>query len=139
MADVDDQYSDEEVCEKVSDSDDDPDEYVFAPIGELLVSSIENFAIPNGEYYDYKTSKPVAGFSTIRVAKYLNILFIHFAFAPFKSSRYIYIIDKLGVVGTWIRHRLLVSILMGTPPLVAIQVQFYKLCSFRISRCFLMK
>ncbi|XP_020905233.1 sphingosine-1-phosphate phosphatase 2 [Exaiptasia diaphana] len=77
MADVDDQCSDEEVCEKVSDSDDDPDEYVFAPI------------------------------------------------------------DKLGVVGTWIRHRLLVSILMGTPPLVAIQrmrtpfgVKMMKLCSF---------
>ncbi|EDO34697.1 predicted protein [Nematostella vectensis] len=30
-------------------------------------------------------------------------------------------IDKLGVVGRWMRHRLLGSILMGTPPLVAIQ------------------
>jgi len=37
MANVDDQYSDEEVCEKVSDSDEDSNEYVFAPIGECVV------------------------------------------------------------------------------------------------------
>ena len=30
--------------------------------------------------------------------------------------------DKLGPVGRWVRHRLLTSILIGTPPLSAIQV-----------------
>ena len=33
-------------------------------------------------------------------------------------------IDKLGPVGRWLRHRLLSSILIGTPPLVALQVKF---------------
>ncbi|XP_031556967.1 sphingosine-1-phosphate phosphatase 2-like [Actinia tenebrosa] len=61
MADEEDRYSDDESCEKVSDTEEDVEEYVVAPI------------------------------------------------------------DKLGVVGRWIRHRLLASILMGTPPLVAIQ------------------
>jgi len=44
-------------------------------------------------------------------------------FFPFSNTSFVYLIDKLGAVGTWIRHRLLVSILMGTPPLVAIQVK----------------
>ena len=40
-------------------------------------------------------------------------------------------IDKLGPVGRWLRHRLLSSILIGTPPLVALQVNF---CLFAAHR-----
>lgn len=40
-------------------------------------------------------------------------------------------IDKLGPVGRWLRHRLLSSILIGTPPLVALQVNF---CLFAARR-----
>ena len=40
-------------------------------------------------------------------------------------------IDKLGPAGRWLRHRLLSSILIGTPPLVALQVNF---CLFTANR-----
>ena len=40
-------------------------------------------------------------------------------------------IDKLGPVGRWLRHRLLSSILYGTPPLEALQVN---VCLFAADR-----
>lgn len=62
----------------------------------------------------------------------IQLYFLSFD-CPVSKQSYVYSTDKLGAVGTWIRHRLLVSILMGTPPLVAIQVKFstafqYQLC-----------
>lgn len=47
-------------------------------------------------------------------------------------------IDKLGPVGRWLRHRLLSSILIGTPPLVALQVKFYLFAGCRIPSGFLL-
>jgi len=56
----------------------------------------------------------------------------HSQFCQFKSWSFdllLYLffnstIDKLGPVGRWLRHRLLSSILIGTPPLVALQVDY---------------
>jgi hypothetical protein len=47
-------------------------------------------------------------------------------------------IDKLGPVGRWLRHRLLSSILIGTPPLVALQVKFCVFTGYRIPSGFLL-
>ena len=48
----------------------------------------------------------------------------------------IYFSDKLGPAGRWLRHRLLSSILIGTPPLVALQVSYDLFCCRQIG-CFL--
>lgn len=75
------------------------------------------------------------GFGHVRCLRNLSKSFIYrYIFLSISNQNYFHLTDKLGTVGTWIRHRLLVSILMGTPPLVAIQVSFSFRC-FILSRC----
>lgn len=118
----------DETCEKnVSESDEDTEEYVSAPIGENAIVFYRRFNtlshvfkqigvlfshpyLPRVVVHFYRL---FAGFGLLNVRSLIQSLNFNFFCIP----------DKLGPFGRWLRHRLLSSILIGTPPLVALQVK----------------
>lgn len=60
------------------------------------------------------------------VEKYKQKGIVYLVYQALRNNNYIYniifLLDSLGPPGRWIRHKLLESILYGTPVLVAIQV-----------------
>lgn len=87
MADMDGQSSDEEVCEKVSDTDEDHDEYVFAPIGECVVSTKELSLWLLKDVVMMANMKPVGASGTYAACEiFQNPLFIGTFFFPYQTK-----------------------------------------------------
>ena len=122
----------DETCEKnTSESDEDGEEYVSAPLGNLRIALflsirwLQPFPL---SFSHPRLSPCFVVILYISTSRLLEKPFYCTAMCAFFILKFIYycfsFADKLGPCGRWLRHRLLSSILIGTPPLVALQVKF---------------
>ena len=122
----------DETCEKnTSESDEDGEEYVSAPLGNLRIAlflSIRWLQLFPLSFSHPRLSPCFVVILYISTSRLLEKPFYCTAMCAFFNLNFIYscfsFADKLGPCGRWLRHRLLSSILIGTPPLVALQVKF---------------
>ena len=123
----------DETCEKnTSESDEDGEEYISAPLGNrrialfLSIRWLQPFPL---SFSHPRLSPCFVVILYISTSRLLEKPFYCSAMYAFFILKFIYycfsFADKLGPCGRWLRHRLLSSILIGTPPLVALQVKFF--------------